>query len=132
MTELEVAKLLTMASIIDNRKIAPETVKEWHRVIGHLDYDTALAAMEMHFGESTVYLLPAHIAGNARRVREQRHPASLPPQREYEAHPRPDNYQAMAAAAGDPVRFAAEVAIYNDQLRAAGFPEVHLNERRRG
>ncbi|WP_440708798.1 hypothetical protein [Herbiconiux sp. YIM B11900] len=131
MDEVQVAEFLTVVSMIDNRIVEPETVTAWHRVIGHLDYDTALAAMEMHFGESTVYLLPAHIAGNARRVREQRHPASLPPQREYEAHPRPDNYEAMAAAAGDPVRFAAEVAIYNDQLRAAGFPEVHLNERRR-
>lgn len=67
----EIAKLLTVASTIDNRTVAPETVMAWHRVIGYLDYETAQEAVLAHFGESTEYLLPKHVKDQARRIRER-------------------------------------------------------------
>lgn len=72
MNKVEIARLLTIASMIDNRTVGPETVEEWHRVIGHLEFDPAREAVEAHFRESTTYLLPAHVTGHVRRVREVR------------------------------------------------------------
>lgn len=70
MNKVEIAKLLTIASMIDNRTVGPETVQEWHRVIGNLDFEPARDAVEQHFRESTSYLLPAHVTAQVRRVRE--------------------------------------------------------------
>jgi hypothetical protein len=39
--------------------------------------------------------------------------------------PPPTNMAAMAAAHADPVAFAREVAIYNEQLRLAGFAPMY-------
>jgi hypothetical protein len=69
--EYEVAKLLTIASMIDNRTVAPETVTEWTRVVGHIPFEQAREAVEQHFRESTSYLMPAHVTAQVRRVREQ-------------------------------------------------------------
>jgi hypothetical protein len=68
--KVEVARLLTIASMIDNRTVAPETVEEWHRVAGHLDFEAAREGVEQHFRESTSYLLPAHVIAQARRAKE--------------------------------------------------------------
>lgn len=38
--------------------------------------------------------------------------------------PKPDNFEAMCAAHNDPVKWAAEIAKYNQQLEAAGFSPV--------
>lgn len=77
MTKLEVARLLTIASMVDNRTVAPETVEAWWEVIGHLDFEPARLALVQHRRDSTEYLLPAHIVKGAR--------AHLP-----ELHARPD------------------------------------------
>lgn len=71
MTELDVSKLLTVASMIDNRTVQPETVREWHRLIRDLDPGVARHAMEMHFSESDRYLLPSHVLANATRISRQ-------------------------------------------------------------
>lgn len=68
----ETAKLLTVASTIDNRTVAEETVVAWHKVVGHLDYGTAQEAVLRHFGESTEYLLPRHVKVQASRIRDER------------------------------------------------------------
>jgi len=72
MNKAEVAKLLTVASTIDNRKVEPETVEGWFMVLSDLDFGIALESMQLHFRESTQYLLPAHIRGNVRRVLDTR------------------------------------------------------------
>lgn len=69
MNKTETAKLLTIASMIDNRTVAPETVEAWHDVLGHLTYGLAKAAMSLHRRESTDYLMPAHITKNIPRVK---------------------------------------------------------------
>jgi len=69
MNKTETAKLLTIASMIDNRTVATETVEAWHMVVGHIDFDLAQEAMNLHWRESTEYLIPAHITKNLPRVR---------------------------------------------------------------
>lgn len=61
MNKTEVAKLLTMASAIDNRTVGTETVEAWHMVIGDLEYDDATTVMFDHFRNSTDYLTPRQI-----------------------------------------------------------------------
>lgn len=77
MNKTEVAKLLTMASAIDNRTVGTETVEAWYMVIGDLDFDDATGVMFEHFRTSTEYLTPRQIiigveALNKRRIAEAR------------------------------------------------------------
>lgn len=44
--------------------------------------------------------------------------------------PKPNNFEALCAAHGDPVRWAAEIARYNEQLQVAGFSPVVSRLRR--
>lgn len=39
--------------------------------------------------------------------------------------PRPENLEAMAAAWNDPVEFARQKAIYNEQLRQQGYAPLY-------
>lgn len=114
----------------DNRQVDALTLREWFDTIGHLDADDALRAVTMHRQESPDYLQPFHIITNCRRIRNDRAELTGSTLQEYESHPKPTNYEAMAKAWKDPLKFAAEVAIYNEQLAAGGYPTVSLNERR--
>ncbi|OOB91207.1 hypothetical protein B0T42_07365 [Rathayibacter sp. VKM Ac-2630] len=69
MTPRECSELLTYASIIDNRTVAPETVQAWMEVLGHLDVTLARQAIIQHRRESTEYLMPAHVIRGAQRLR---------------------------------------------------------------
>lgn len=72
MLKSETAQLLGKAALIDNRTVDAATVEAWHEVIGHIDYDVALAALTIHRRTSSDYLVPAHITANLRKAREQR------------------------------------------------------------
>jgi len=69
--KVEVAKLLTRASAVDNRVVTEETVAAWHEVLEGVRYDAAVEAVNEHFKTSTEYLMPAHIITGARRVIER-------------------------------------------------------------
>jgi hypothetical protein len=85
MTPRECSELLTYASIIDNRTVAPETVQAWHEVVGHLDVTVAREAIIQHRRESTEYLMPAHVIRNAHRAQAARRAIENPP--ECPSHP---------------------------------------------
>ena len=73
MTPSEVSELLTLASTVDNRTVAPETVTAvWYPALRLLENDDAIEGMRMHFRESDKYLVPAHVVTNARRARDIR------------------------------------------------------------
>lgn len=72
MERSEVAKILAKAALIDNRKIDRETIEAWHEVLGHVEYDVAMAALTIHRRTSSEYLMPAHITANLRKAREAR------------------------------------------------------------
>jgi len=68
MNKTQVAKLLTIASAVDNRRVEPETVNAWFELIGDLPVDVALQAVRMHQRESDEYLMPVHVRRNALKV----------------------------------------------------------------
>lgn len=70
-------QLLIRIQAIDNRQIGDSTVVAWHRIVGHLDYDDAVRAVEDHFGHSREYLMPIHVVEGVKRVRESRPPEVL-------------------------------------------------------
>ena len=72
MLKSETAQLLGKAALIDNRKVDAATVEAWHEIIGHIDYQTALAALTIHRANSAEYLQPAHIIANISKARNQR------------------------------------------------------------
>jgi hypothetical protein len=125
MTIDELKRVLAKIQLGDNRQVDALVVREWFDTIGYLPFVESIEAVTLHRRESTAYLLPAHIITNVKRIRADR-PEVKQVTTYPDGHPRPDNYAAMVAAAKDPVRFAAEVARYNEQLRAGGFPEVRL------
>lgn len=61
MTKTEVAKLLALASTVDNRTVTEEAVNGWYQILEFTEYEAAVKALWAHFGESTKWLLPAHI-----------------------------------------------------------------------
>lgn len=71
MNQTEVAKLLTVASAIDNRTVADEQVIAWHAALRQLPYDVAQEALVRHFRDSTEYLLPGHISKQAKTIRAE-------------------------------------------------------------
>jgi len=145
----EVAGVLARIQLLDNRAVDRVVVAHWEPLIGHLEFDEAITAVEMHARESTAYLVPAHIIANVDRIRRARtgqgitdcewHPGYPATDcskcrgedragREHatsENAPKPDNFNPMSAAYDRPVEFAREVAVYNNQLIAGGFRPVY-------
>lgn len=80
MNPRECSELLTYASIIDNRTVAPETVNAWWEIVGHLDVNLARQAIIQHRRESTEYLMPAHVIRGARRLSDARRSIEAPPE----------------------------------------------------
>lgn len=81
MTEKELHQLLIEISALDHRTVTPYTVAAWYPILGKFDYALALEAMRNHFGTSTDYLLPAHIAIGCRRILARRGPMPPPGKR---------------------------------------------------
>lgn len=123
MTLDECAKVLTKIQLGDNRQADRATLAEWFDSIGDLDYQDTIAAVTMHRQESTDYLQPAHLRRNVARVRATRAEAQKALEGRHDVFtgdPKPDNWEAMCAAYKDPVAFAREVAVYDQQLIDAG------------
>ena len=68
----QVASLLGRISYVDNRVVTDEAVAAWFSVIGDVPYDLAAKAYELHFRESTDYLMPGHVLDIARRLHKER------------------------------------------------------------
>jgi hypothetical protein len=128
MNDLELAQFLARLAVADNRQVDAFVLAHWQPLIGDLELHDAVDALVMHSRESTVYLMPAHIIENVKRIRDERYRATrqalVSAQRDSETYaPRPLNEKAMAEAWNDEAEFAKQVEIYNDQLRAEGFPD---------
>lgn len=72
MTPKDAAKLLTIASAFDNRKIAAEAAVAWAAALDGLRPVDVAAAIREHYAESTDFLMPAHLRRLVRRVRSKR------------------------------------------------------------
>ena len=132
MNKTEVAKLLTIASSIDNRNVNEVAIEGWYAVLHTLPFEDAVNAVRQHFEDSTEYLLPAHVKAGVKRIRQLRNPDNDTTPQAYrelaegkrESAPKPDNFDAMCKAWNDPVLWAVECARYDEQLITAGFPPV--------
>lgn len=127
MNKTEIVKLLTLASSIDNRNVTEVMVEGWYAVLHKFDYADSAAAVRQHFEDSTEYLLPAHVKNGIRRIHEARtttNDTSGIDWTQKAGDPEPDNMDALSAAWDDPDAWAREIALYDAQLRAAGFAPV--------
>lgn len=123
----QTGKLLLRIQIGDNRIVNDAVVLDWFHILdGHVTFVDAMNAVSVHRRESTDYLVPAHIIQIAKRLREERAQgkalAALEGlgQSKYAA-PKPENFDAMAAAWNDPVEWAKQLRIYQDQLDREGY-----------
>ena len=67
MTEAEVAELLGLAALVDQRKIDDPTVMYWHKILADVRYDYAIEALDEFRRTSTEYLVPGHITQGVAR-----------------------------------------------------------------
>jgi hypothetical protein len=79
MNRRQVGELLALAALVDNRAVTDEAGLMWHRLIGHLDYELAVEALQAHYAESTEWLLPAHITARVRQSRLAALPSTMSP-----------------------------------------------------
>lgn len=70
MNREEVAKLLTQASLVDNRRITEAHVEQWWRILNSLTFEECERAIVEHFRSSQEYLQPKHIWAIVKRHRE--------------------------------------------------------------
>lgn len=84
MDKVEIAKLLTQISAIDNRQIDEARVEMWHTVLGGHDYEDAIEALPLFFQKSDEYLSPRRLIVEIKAVREERARVAQMEQRELE------------------------------------------------
>lgn len=57
----EAAQLLLWAQGVDGRVLSELSARAWHQLIGHVDYDDALAAVQQHYREEHRWVMPADV-----------------------------------------------------------------------
>jgi cobalamin-dependent methionine synthase I len=115
MDRQEIAKLLTQASLVDNRRITEAHVEQWWRILNSCTFEEGERALVEHFKTSSDYLQPRHLFALVKREREAHAEAAHAKQLEaaYNSKPvseypgKPDNLDEMVdfyrklAASGD-------------------------------
>ena len=61
MNTVETSKLLTIASLVDNRAVSPELVQVWQGLLDDIAFEDAVAALKAHYRTSAKWLMPATI-----------------------------------------------------------------------
>ena len=62
-------EILRQVALIDNRKVTPDTIEAWHRVIGAIPFDVATEALKLAQQDANIkYLEPRHIVGWSREA----------------------------------------------------------------
>ena len=97
----QIARLLTQASLVDNRRITEAHVEQWWRILNGCTFEEAELAIVEHFRDSSEYLQPRHVMTIVKAKRqaaaEQRHSkqleAAYTPKGDYPG--RPDNFDEM-------------------------------------
>ncbi len=72
MTPQETALLLAKAVAYDSRTVGRADIAAWQEALGDLDFHDAMAAVVLHFQDSTDRLMPAHIRRCVKTMREER------------------------------------------------------------
>ena len=66
MNRAEVAQLLNLAALVDNRTVTDEKCKMWHTILADVDYEDAVRAMREHYRVSSAWLMPSHVRDGVR------------------------------------------------------------------
>ena len=74
MEEREAFQLLTLASARDGRTVSQATARVWASDLERVALVDAIQAAQLHYRESTDWLMPAHVIRNAKRAAETRLP----------------------------------------------------------
>jgi len=74
MDEREAFQLLTLASARDGRTVSQAVARVWAGDLESIALGDAIQAAQLHFRESTDWLLPAHLIRNVKRSQETRLP----------------------------------------------------------
>lgn len=72
----ETAEVLTKIAAYDRRKLGDADVTAWHAVIGMLDRDDAMEAVERWYAEETEWMMPAHLRRIVRKIVHEREVAA--------------------------------------------------------
>lgn len=79
MTPAEAAEVLTVASAFDNRAVAEGTAQAWSAALPWITCREGKDAVVAHYGSSTAYVLPGHVAALAKARRAaQPDPLGIP------------------------------------------------------
>ncbi len=79
--EQEAFKLLTLASLRDNRTVTQMHAQAWAADLGDVAYRDAEGAVSAHYADTSDWMMPAHVRAHARAAREQRLRAAREQQR---------------------------------------------------
>ena len=127
MNAQQVAAVVAKIRLGDNRETSPEVILEWLDTIGDLNFDDAVEAVRMHRRESVEYLVAAHVRANVKRIQLGRQTSNDTSGIDWAsrgAAPQPANMGELSAAWDDADAWGREVAVYDEQLRVAGFMPV--------
>lgn len=69
MTLAETAKVLAKMAAYDQRTVGDADVAAWHEILGHLDIDSCLAAVTIHYRENSSRPWPSEIRKLATELR---------------------------------------------------------------
>jgi hypothetical protein len=80
MSAEDMGRLLAKCASYDRRKVGEADIIAWLQVLGDLAYDDCAAAVIAHYGETTDWIMPAHVRSRVREIRRQRiQDADMPP-----------------------------------------------------
>jgi hypothetical protein len=72
MTPDETVDLLTLIAARDRRTVGKMDVIAWQADAGDLNFADAVAAVSLHFRQSTDWLMPKHVRDLVRKIRSER------------------------------------------------------------
>lgn len=72
MTPEETGKLLATCASFDRRKVGALDVIAWHRVLGEMSLPDCEDAVYAHYGDTTDWIMPAHIRRRVLEIRRMR------------------------------------------------------------
>jgi hypothetical protein len=76
----QAGQVLAKCASYDRRKTGDADTIAWYQVLGDLAYDDCIAAVIAHYGETTDWIMPAHIRNRVKEIRKQRiQDADMPP-----------------------------------------------------
>lgn len=72
MTPADMAEVLAVIRVYDDRQVGVTDIAAWHAAVGHLDKDDAIKAVARHYAEHRERIMPADVSKGVREIRVER------------------------------------------------------------